>query len=70
MDYKCTKCREMVPENLLEQHECSPVADLVPSGLRGSRAERQARGAVELAYLRGKQSKEDGERAKRRMKGE
>lgn len=58
-DWKCTKCREMVPEHLLESHKCSPVADLKSSELAGSRAGRKMAGALELAYLRGKQFKQE-----------
>lgn len=47
--WKCTKCRAMVPENLLKQHKCSAVANL-KTGNRGTD------GKIELAYLRGKQS--------------
>ena len=47
----------MVPENMLELHRCSPVIDLVPQKLQGSRAGRDIVGLLELAYLRGKQSK-------------
>lgn len=57
--WKCNECQEMVAEDMLDQHKCSLIADLKPRNLRGSKLGEQVSGALEIAYLRGKQSKDD-----------
>jgi len=57
--WKCTKCRMMVSGSMLKKHKCSPVNDLVPNNIRGSRQGRSIAGALELAYLRGKQDNKE-----------
>ncbi len=61
--WKCTKCQEMVSESRMKSHRCSTVFGFVPSQLRGSKIGKQVGGAVELAYLRGKQKTGDETRA-------
>ena len=55
MMWKCTKCKAMVPGDQIKKHKCSTVADL-------KTGDKQRDGAVELAYLRGKQSKKESQK--------
>jgi len=63
--WKCTRCREMVPESKLKQHVCSLTHALIPPSLSGNRLSSEVSGAISLAYLRGKQLKDEITREKK-----